>query len=311
MKYAPGAVPSDPEALSAFLQTELLKLQDVIDQIHLHEKYHVVPEKPQDGQVEFADGSNWDPGEGEGLYRYDASSDAWRWLENPGGAGLTSPLTTKGDVWGYDTGDERIPVGTNDQVLTADSTEALGVKWADAAAGGASPLTTKGDIFTYDSDDQRLPVGTEDQILSANPFKTPGLEWINPIKFGFVAGASGSATTSWGTLQSINFGKKGSVTDSDLYVIATADFVGSGGPSAGDYVEIAIKDSASGDGGGLTSGATYDGANVIRSSLTCMRKFTNLGAATHTIQLRAKTNNASAAGIDQQMILLEVRRTVL
>lgn len=43
--------------------------------------------------------------------------------------GSSSPLTTKGDVWGYSTADARIPVGGDGTVLTADSTQALGVKW--------------------------------------------------------------------------------------------------------------------------------------------------------------------------------------
>lgn len=46
--------------------------------------------------------------------------------------GASSPLTTKGDVWGYSTTDARIPVGSNNQVLTADSAQALGVKWGGA-----------------------------------------------------------------------------------------------------------------------------------------------------------------------------------
>jgi hypothetical protein len=54
----------------------------------------------------------------------------------PGGS---SPLTTKGDLHGFDTGDARIPVGANGTVLTADSTVALGVKWAAPAGGGATP----------------------------------------------------------------------------------------------------------------------------------------------------------------------------
>ena len=54
--------------------------------------------------------------------------------------GATSPLTTKGDVWGYSTVDARIPVGTNNQVLTADSTQALGVKWATPSSGGGMTL---------------------------------------------------------------------------------------------------------------------------------------------------------------------------
>lgn len=53
------------------------------------------------------------------------------------GGGSSSPLTMKGDVWGYDSADARIPVGTDDYVLTADSAEALGVKWAPAPASGS------------------------------------------------------------------------------------------------------------------------------------------------------------------------------
>lgn len=45
-------------------------------------------------------------------------------------AGYTPPLTTKGDLFGFDTASARIPIGTNNQVLTADSTQALGLKWA-------------------------------------------------------------------------------------------------------------------------------------------------------------------------------------
>jgi len=50
--------------------------------------------------------------------------------------GAVSPLTTKGDIWGYSTLDARIPVGANNTVLTADSAQALGVKWAAPAGGG-------------------------------------------------------------------------------------------------------------------------------------------------------------------------------
>lgn len=52
-------------------------------------------------------------------------------------AGYTPPLTTKGDLFGYDTAANRIPIGSNNQVLTADSTQALGLKWA--APAGSTP----------------------------------------------------------------------------------------------------------------------------------------------------------------------------
>lgn len=36
--------------------------------------WHVEPEKPREGQTVYADGSDWDPGFGEGLYSYDGTN---------------------------------------------------------------------------------------------------------------------------------------------------------------------------------------------------------------------------------------------
>jgi hypothetical protein len=46
------------------------------------------------------------------------------------------PLTTKGDLFTFSTIPTRVGVGANDTVLTADSAEATGVKWAAPAAAG-------------------------------------------------------------------------------------------------------------------------------------------------------------------------------
>jgi len=57
------------------------------------------------------------------------------WVVKSGG----SPLTTKGDLYTYSTTDARLGVGTDGQILTADSTAATGIKWAAASGGTTFP----------------------------------------------------------------------------------------------------------------------------------------------------------------------------
>jgi len=81
---------------------------------------------PQEGMISYLKDTN--------ATQY-YSGSAW---VNIGGAG--SPLTTKGDLYTYSTTDARLGVGTNGQILTADSAEATGLKWASAASGGGMTL---------------------------------------------------------------------------------------------------------------------------------------------------------------------------
>jgi hypothetical protein len=76
------------------------------------------------------------PQEGNACYLKDTDQilvySGSAWVVKSGG----SPLTTKGDLYTYSTTDARLGVGTNGQVLQADSTAATGLKWATAGGGG-------------------------------------------------------------------------------------------------------------------------------------------------------------------------------
>jgi hypothetical protein len=59
-------------------------------------------------------------------------------------------LTTKGDIYAA-TGASvpaRLAVGANDQVLTADSTQSTGIKWAAAAGGGSGATILETQVFS-------------------------------------------------------------------------------------------------------------------------------------------------------------------
>jgi hypothetical protein len=81
---------------------------------------------PQEGMISFLKDTN-------AVEAYDGAA----WVGIGGGS---SPLTTKGDLYTFDTADARLGVGANGTVLTADSVEATGLKWVAPAAGGGLTL---------------------------------------------------------------------------------------------------------------------------------------------------------------------------
>jgi len=77
-------VPEPPprEVTPEYLYRELSRLGEVIDvlasgQIPLA---YSEPDKPYTGMTRFADGTNWDPGSGRGVYYYDENDTSWHKL---------------------------------------------------------------------------------------------------------------------------------------------------------------------------------------------------------------------------------------
>lgn len=101
-------------------------------------------------------------------------SGAWQTI-----GGGSSPLTTKGDVYTYSTANARLPVGTNGQVLMADSTTATGLKWATNTP--TLPTTTKGDLIVRNSTvNTRIGVGIDGYRLIADSMNANGMRWGAP-----------------------------------------------------------------------------------------------------------------------------------
>jgi hypothetical protein len=89
-----------------------------------------------------------------------------------------TPLTTKGDLFTFDTADARIGVGANGTVLTANSSEATGLEWAAPAGAKNFTLLNAG--------------GTS---LSGSSTTISGISGADQI-FVMVQGASGSSASA-------------------------------------------------------------------------------------------------------------------
>lgn len=72
MSYEPTRTPviQNAEELRKFLDEELQRLSEALqrhDFLQLN-VLHREPLRPRDGMIVYADGTNWDPGAGEGVY---------------------------------------------------------------------------------------------------------------------------------------------------------------------------------------------------------------------------------------------------
>jgi|TARA_Y100000310_G_scaffold2609_1_gene3360 hypothetical protein len=82
-RWSPNPAPVSPEQLPDYLFNELNRVGDIIfniDTLRL-EQTNVEPSKARDGDIRYADGTNWNPGSGRGIYVYiDDASPAWEKL---------------------------------------------------------------------------------------------------------------------------------------------------------------------------------------------------------------------------------------
>jgi hypothetical protein len=122
--------------------------------------------------------------------------------------GATSPLTTKGDIWGYSTSDARIPIGTNGDVLTADSTQTLGLKWATPATSALTLISSTtfssssahsvNDVFSATYDNYLILINVDSASTGASlnmRLRVSGSDNSNSNYYWVYYGISATSTT--------------------------------------------------------------------------------------------------------------------
>jgi hypothetical protein len=144
--------------------------------------------------------------------------------------GFASPLTTKGDILGFDTAADRIPVGADGTVLTANSAQPLGVDWAAVLT---NPMTNVGDIIVGGTAGAatRLGIGGSGQVLTVSG-GTP--DWATAGGTGLFAGIMSALPTRAAFGLTNNLNQQGTFTQSDNAVgFSLNDTTGAGG----DHIE--------------------------------------------------------------------------
>lgn len=193
--------------------------------------------------------------------------------------GALSPLTTKGDLVGYNTANARVPVGTNNQVLTADSTQALGLKWAFPTAYTVNIRASEGTGTTTfvnaDNHYQRFNLSADRTAVLPATGVLAGDVWVfyNPNAFyltvqaddatqidivigGYIALTAltnAPATFSDWSVTAINSAGEYTVVDSNQTNVSSSTFTIARFTRVNNEVQVDFNGSLTTSGAGLTS----------------------------------------------------------
>ena len=170
-------------------------------------------------------------------------------------AGMTSPLTTKGDLWTYTTTDARLASsGVNNDVLTVDTSTATGLKWA--APGAASPtwslLNSGGTTLSGSQTVTVSGISAKKLLILISGASTPSDFSVVQVRVNSISTNDytqfGVANTPASTVVAANFGASARWTD------LAGIYVGRTGNSAADTVSGAVFI----DGADSTGWKNYD-----------------------------------------------------
>jgi len=218
---------------------------------------------PQEGQYAYLKDTNV-------TYYYSGSA----WVS----ASASSPLTTKGDVYTFSTVDARLGVGANNTVLTADSAQATGLKWATptaAAPNGYTLLNSGGTTLSGSStvtisgisNVTSLIIMTFDASSSASQTISVRINGDSTAKYN-TAGLEFTASTAaqwWGESTSeLTCANLSNNSASVAYIAVTIDSAASTA-----FKRVSVNGMASAGGGsgqkGYVHQGRYEGTAVVTS----------------------------------------------
>lgn len=189
---------------------------------------------------------------------------------------LKSLLTTKGDIIVADGTPVpvRLGVGSDGQVLTADSTQATGVKWGAPGSGtGINPtiVDAKGDLIGASANDTpaRVAVGTNGQMLSADSTQSTGLAWVN--QSGTTTSEASNATP---TPAAADGGRR---TNHTITALATNATFGAPTGTPVDFQRLIIRIKDNGTARTLGWNAAYRAIAITLPITTVIGKTTYVG----------------------------------
>jgi len=142
-----------------------------------------------------------------------------------GSGGTGSPLTTKGDIFVYSSTNTRLPVGSNGQFLTADSTQTTGLKWVTTL-----PIANGGTNSTTALNNNRVMVSSSGAIVEAGAMTNGqlliGSTSAAPVVAALTAGTGITVTNGAGSITiaatstAVSFNQQFKNSD---YTLATTD----------------------------------------------------------------------------------------